>query len=425
MQLPRRNPWPLLTVRGKTFAILGGLLLVAGIAFGQRDVLWFGLFLVILPLAALLVVGRARLRLACERRVSPPEAVVGDRLTGELVVTKSGALPTGLLQFEDSVPRALGRPPRFTVHRFAGKWRREITYPLAGLMRGKYRTGPLTVRATDPFGLVKLDRRFSATSDVMVTPRIVPLPIMRNAVGSGASGEASPQKVGVVGQDDVLVREYRSGDDVRRIHWRSTARRGEMMVRREEQAWDPAATVILDSRAASHAGKGRTGSFEWAVSAAASVALHFVDAGFRVDLFDADGGMVASDRLANATVTRQQVVNAMTEVQLSERSTLARTVDHALMAQRGQLMVAVTGRLTPGDVELLLNAQRNRARCFALVVDVDTFTARSERSTAEEYDDHRTALDLLRGHGWRVVEASQGAEVADAWADLDRMGEFV
>ncbi len=421
----RRNPWPLLTIRGKSFAVLGLLLVLAGILLGQRDVLWFGLFLVLLPLAALLVVARSRLRLSCERRVSPPEAVVGDRLTGELVVSKSGNLPTGLLQFEDAVPRGLGRPPRFTVHRFSGEWRREVTYPLVGLVRGRFHTGPLTVRATDPFQLVKLDRRFTATSEVMVTPRIVPLPIMRNAVGSGASGDASPQKVGVVGQDDVLVREYRSGDDVRRIHWRSTARKGDLMVRREEQAWDPAATVILDSRATAHAGRGRTGSFEWAVSAASSIALHFVDANFRVDLFDADGMMVTADRLAHKTVTRRQVVEAMTDVQMSDRTTLTRTVEHAGLSQRGQLMVAVTGRLAPADVEMLFLAQRNRARCFAVVVDADTFTTRSERSTPEQYDDHQASLALLRDAGWRVVEAPEGADVADVWTDLDRIGEYV
>ena len=421
----RYNPWLLLTLRGKTFTVVGGILLVGGILMGQRDVLWFGLFLFLLPLIAVVVVARSRLRLTCERRISPPEAVVGERLSGELIVTKSGQLPTGLLQFEDDVPRGLGRPPRFTVHRFAGEWRREISYPMAGLMRGRFRTGPLTVRATDPFHLVKLDRRFSATSEVQITPRVVPLPMMRTASGGGSTGDTMPQKAGVIGADDVLVREYHSGDDVRRIHWRTTARRGELFVRREEQAWDPTATVILDSRTSAHAGRGRGSSFEWAVSAAASIALHFVDAGFRVDLFDAGGAMVSGERMAQATVTRQQIVDAMTDVQLSPRAALTRTVEHASITQRGQLMVCILGRMTPGDAEVILGAQRNRARCFAFVLDPDTFTSRSERSTPEQYDDHRAALERLRQASWRVIEVTAGTEVVDAWTDLDRVGEYV
>ncbi len=421
----RRNPWPLLTFRGKTFVVLGGVTSVASMLLGQRDVLWFGLFLLLVPLVALLVVARARLRLSCERRVSPPEVVVGDRMLGELVVTKLGTMPTGLLRFEDDVPRGLGRRPRFTVHRFAGEWRREIAYPLIGAQRGRFATGPLTVRATDPFSLVKLDRRFTATSDVMVTPRVVPLPGMRNASGAGMSGESSPQKVGVVGQDDVLVREYRAGDDVRRIHWRSTARRDELMVRREEQAWDPAASVLLDSRAIAHAGEGRASSFEWAVSAATSIALHFLDSGFRIDLFDSEGAMVSHERAVQASATRQQILDEMTEVELSSRTTLARAAEAAMIAQRGQLMVVVTGRLTTGDAELLLGTQRNRSRCFALVIDVDTYTARSERSTPEQFDDHQDAVRMLRDHRWRVLEVPKGTELLDAWSQLDRMGEFV
>ena len=421
----RRNPWPLLPFRGKAFVVLGGLTTVLSMMFGQRDVLWFGLFLVMVPLVALLVVARSRLRLSCERRITPPEVVVGDRMVGELVVTKFGSLPTGVLRFEDDVPPSLVRRPRFTVHRFSGEWRRELSYPLIGGQRGRFATGPLTVRATDPFSLVKLDRRFSATSDVMVTPRVVPLPGMRNAAGAGMTGESSPQRVGVVGQDDVLVREYRAGDDVRRIHWRSTARRDELMVRREEQAWDPAASVLLDSRAVAHAGEGRASSFEWAVSAATSIAIHFLDSGFRVGLFDANGSMVSHQRAVQASATRQQIVDEMTEATTTNRTTLARAVEAAMLTQRGQLMVAVTGRLSTGDAELLLGTQRNRSRCFALVIDADTFTARSERSTPEQYDDHQAALGMLRDHRWRVIEVTKGTELIDAWSQLDRMGEFV
>ncbi|HEX7397585.1 MAG TPA: DUF58 domain-containing protein, partial [Propionibacteriaceae bacterium] len=101
----RYNPWLLLTLRGKTFVVVGAVLLLGGVLFGQRDVLWFGLFLFLLPLVAILVVARSRLRLTCERRVVPQEAIVGERLVGELIITKSGQLPTGLLHFEDDVPR--------------------------------------------------------------------------------------------------------------------------------------------------------------------------------------------------------------------------------------------------------------------------------------------------------------------------------
>ena len=59
------------------------------------------------------------------------------------------------------------------------------------------------------------------------------------------------------------------------------------------------------------------------------------------------------------------------------------------------------------------------------MIDADTFTARSERSTPEQYDDHQAALGMLRDHRWRVIEVTKGTELIDAWSQLDRMGEFV
>lgn len=419
-----RNLWTLLTTRGRAFLLIGVLVTAGAVVVGNRDLLWLGLFLAVLPLVTLAIVARARLRLACERHVRPSQVVLGEEATGELILSKQGNLPTGLLRFEDALPRELGVRPRFTVHQFAGAWRRQVTYAMRPTARGRYQTGPLLVRATDPFSLVKLDRRFNATTDLLVTPAIVPLPVMRNAAGLGASGDVSPQRIGAVGQDDVLIREYRAGDDVRRIHWRSTAKRNELMVRREEQAWDPAASVLLDSRLERHGGKGATGSFEWAVSAAASIAIHFLDAGFRVDIFDADGTMAAADAAEHPSATRQNIINQLTDVQPTARRTLRRAMEAAALRPRGQLIVAVLGRLTPEDVQHLVGAQRNRARAFGIVLDVDTFTTRSERASRVEVAYHRHAVQLLRDHQWRIVEVSRGMKVDEAWTTLDRMGEF-
>src|SRR3712207_9395429 len=110
----------------------------------------------------------------------------------------------------------------------------------------------------------------------MVTPRVVPLPAIRTIGGGGNTGEARPHRIGVVGQDDVLVREYRQGDDVRRIHWRSTARLGDLMVRREEQSWAPSASIVLDSRAAAHGGRGIDHSMGVPSLAAGFVRLSFL-----------------------------------------------------------------------------------------------------------------------------------------------------
>jgi uncharacterized protein (DUF58 family) len=248
---------------------------------------------------------------------------------------------------------------------------------------------------------------------------------MRHAGGAAITGDSTPQKFGATGHDDVIVREYRQGDDVRRIHWASTARRGELMVRREEQTWDPATTVLLDSRQLAHAGKHHRSSFEWAVSAACSIALHFLDAGFRIELFDADGAMVTSDRRIHVPATRQQIITELTDVTLSDETDLTTALSAVAASQRGHLLVAVTGWLTSEDAQLLLTAQHAKARCLAFVIDPDTFVARHQRSTTAQYDAHREAIGQLREHSWRVIEVSRGDDLAQLWSHMDLMAEVL
>ncbi|WP_141211053.1 DUF58 domain-containing protein [Enemella dayhoffiae] len=421
----RRNPWSLLTPRGKMF-LLGGLAVtIASILLGQNDVLWLGLLLVLLPAISLLFIARTRLRLSCERGFDHGEMPIGDTLEATLRLEKQGNLPAGLLLFEEHVPSALGRRPRFGVNNVAGTWRRDVSYPLVGNQRGRFTVGPLLVRSRDAFNLVKFDRQFTATSEVLVTPRIHPLPPMANVTGGGSTGESRPQRLGVIGSDDVLVREYRQGDDVRRVHWRSTARRGELMVRREEQAWDPSVTLILDSRAGAHGGPGRESSFEYAVSCAASIAMHFVDHGFSVDLHDAQGNMLPRDTDRTFTTTGQHVLHCFTDVQPTRSRDLSEGLQSSLLGQQGQVIVAITGRLTPIDAEALLRTRRNRAQGLAVVIDVDSFVSRNDRAEREDREAHEQAVQMLRNQMWRVAEVKRTTPVSDAWKDLERLGELV
>lgn len=408
------------------------MLLAAGVVttigsmlLGQRDVLWLGLLLILLPAIALLFIARTKLRLTCERGFDHGEMPIGETMEATLALEKRGNLPAGLLLFEEHIPPALGKRPRFGVNNVTGSWRREVSYPLEGRQRGRYQVGPLLVRSRDAFNLVKFDRQFTATSEVLVTPRIHPLGSMGNVTGGGASGESRPQRLGVVGSDDVLIREYRHGDDVRRIHWRSTARRGELMVRREEQAWDPSVTLILDSRAVAHGGPGRESSFEYAVSCAASIALHFLDNGFTVDLYDSGGPMLPRDVDRTYTTTRQHIVHSFTDAQPRPVRTMSEALDSPLIGRQGRLIVAVTGQLTPADAEALLRTRRNRAQGMAVVIDVDTFVARNERATEQQKEDHRVAVQMLRNQMWRVAEVTRVTAIADAWKNLERMGELV
>lgn len=420
----KRNPWNLLTGRGKLFLIVGLAVLIASMLLGQRDVLWLGWLLLLLPIIAVLLIGSTRLQLTCERSSEHDRIEIGDQVEETLVLDKPASrVPTGLLLFEDHLPQALGARPRFTVTKGLGAWQRRVSYPITGHQRGRFNIGPLLVRSTDAFGLVQFDRQFSATSELLVTPKVHKLGMMRNVGGGGASGETRPQRLGAVGQDDVLIREYREGDDVRRVHWRSTARRGELMVRREEQAWDPSMTLVLDNRANRHAGHGPESSFEEAVSIAASLALHFQGDGYDVDVYDNRGPMIPG--IVTRQITADHLLMAYTDVVEVPDQQVSSELKGALNGQNGQLIMAVMGRMTVPDAELLLRSRRNRAQAMLVVLDVDTYTAPAERGSAEVRSEHDAAVELLRSHHWRISEVRRGLHAPDVWKSLERMGERV
>lgn len=257
-----RDTWHALTLRGRTFLLLGGLGTPFALWRGQRDLVWLCVLLLVLPLLALPMVagGARRLHLDVERSVSPVRAGLGDALSARLVVRRQGMTPLAVLRCEDLAAPQLGRRPRFVVHRLGGGWRREITYPLGALVRGHHHVGPLRVHCGDAFGLVDRPVDVGGRTEVLVLPQVHQLATLPGTSGAGASGDTAAHSIGRLGQDDVLVREYLPGDDVRRVHWRSSARWDQLMVRREEQAWEPTVTVLLDNRAHRHHGTGRASS---------------------------------------------------------------------------------------------------------------------------------------------------------------------
>ncbi len=422
-----RNPWTLMTLRGKVSFVSGSAITVLAVLFGQRDVLLLGILLAFVPLCSAAYVDRSRLKLSCERKVTPSRAALGEEMTGSLALNRHGKLPVGVLRFEDRVPPELGIRPRFTLQNLAAEWSREVSYPLRGNQRGRYRTGPLLVRVSDPFGMASLDRQFSATSEVMVTPRIVPLDAMDNAGGSGTTGEARPQRVGLSGQDDILVREYVRGDDVRRVHWRSTARHGELMVRQEEQAWDPSATLLVDSRASAHRGTGADSSFEWAVSMVASATVHMLADGYAITIFGADGPLIDPELGDLGKMTsRREAITQLTDVTLSDSVGLAAAAAANLRVTASQMTVAVLGQLRSDDAGSLVEMQRNQAYAMAWVLDVEDWDQSGPADSAaarQAREDHEQAVGMLAHAGWRVVRVPGDMSVRDAWLRMSRMGE--
>ncbi|MBA9006511.1 MULTISPECIES: DUF58 domain-containing protein [Thermomonospora] len=396
-----------LTTRGRSFVAAGVTAIVCAFVLGERDLLRAGMLVLALPLLSAVVVARTRYRLACARRLDPPRLPVGQEARVELRLENVSWLPSGLLMVEDRVPYALGGRARFVIDQIESHEARELGYRVRADVRGRYRVGPLTVRLTDPFGLVELVRSFSMTDRLTVTPRIVALPAGRLTGGWTGGGDSLARTVASAGEDDVAPREYRHGDDLRRVHWRSTARRGELMVRREEQHWQSSGTLFLDTRRRVHAGDGPASGFEQAVSVAASVGVHLTGAGMGLRLVtDAGAALPASASFHNALLDHLAVARPS-----SARSLTPGLAELGAGRESEGLVVAVLGALDPQEARTLAAVRRGTATYVAILVD--PLGGAETRRTA----------GLLRTAGWRVVTVRSAAELAAAWTAADQAAE--
>src|SRR5690349_11740137 len=278
-----------LTIRGRAFVAAGITAIVCAILLGQPSLSRVGVLVLALPLVSAFFIGRSRYRLSLVRTVTPQLVTAGSPAKVSLALTNEGRTPSGVLLLEDQVPYVLGTRPRFVLEGIGHGWRHSVAYQVRSDVRGRFEIGPMSVRVSDPFGLVELGRTFRTTVPLTVTPRTITLPQIPLGGAWTGSGDNRPRAFATGSAEDVTVREYRRGDDLRRVHWRSSARVGELMVRREEQPWQSRATLFLDNRASAHRGQGIASSLEAAVSAAASIAVHLTRRGFAVRLVTATG----------------------------------------------------------------------------------------------------------------------------------------
>ncbi|GLW57286.1 DUF58 domain-containing protein [Kitasatospora phosalacinea] len=411
-----------LTTRGRSFLAAGLTAAVCAFVFGQAALLQVGVLLAVLPLAAAALLVRTRYRVASGRRLSPHRAAAGQEARVHLRLDNVSRVPTGLLLLEDRVPYVLGPRPRFVLDRVEPRGFREVSYRVRSDLRGRYPLGPLQLRLSDPFGMCELTRAFSAADVLTVVPQVQDLPPVRLPGESTGQGDSNSHTLALAGDDDVIPREYRHGDDLRRVHWKSTARYGELMVRREEQPLQARATVLLDTREAAHRGSGPASSFEWAVSCAASVSVDLVQRGYRTRLLTDTGFSVPDPGASGGASAAESVgtlLDALAVVEHSDGGTLARAEEVLRLGGEG-LLVAVVGELDEEQAERLARLRRRTGGAVALLLDTGTW-AGLRHLLPETGDEQLTArVTRLRESGWTVLPVRAGDSLPALWRAADR-----
>ena len=399
------------TTRGRAFVAAGAAAGVLGLGLGQRTLLSIGGVLIILPVLSVLAASRTRYRISWARSIMPARVPAGHTASVTIQLDNVSRLPTGLLLAEDTVPYSIGSRPRFILDRIEPGGSRRLSYPIQPDHRGKYAIGPLNVRVADAFGLAKVGSVAAPASTLVVTPAVTALPHTSLAGSWLGEGDARASTAAAAGEDDVVPRAYRDGDELRRVHWRSTARYGELMVRREEQRWRNRAVLFLDTRPSGHGGRGPASSFEYAVSAAASIGVHLAREEMDTEFVTDAGPVTAPGSFEDV------LLDTLAVIRPSRNSSLGAGLAH-LPSDTSGLFIVVAGHLSAAEARQLAAARRASGPAMALLLAVATWAA--ERPGAAATGETDEASRILTAAGWRVAAVTADMPLTVAWDMLNR-----
>lgn len=396
-----------LTTRGRCL-LAGGVAAVAcAVILDERDLLRVGLLAVAVPLIAWAATATRRTTLAASHQVQPTQLRPGSTGKVSLTITNSGRSRTRPVEITETATPDLTNGLHCLLPALKRGRSAVATYRLTATRRGRFVLGPPQAQMSDPFGTWEDTRVLPAVTEVLVVPSVVALHGMPSSSGtrSAASGRTSVGTVG--GEPDVGVRPYQRGDDIRTVHWRASARHDDLIVRLNEPVSHGGATVLLDHRSEGHRGEGAGSSMETAITFAASIAIHLLDADHQLKLLTHDGTVLASGH----DVT-DDVLASLAVLEPTEGVGLAPTA----VTEPG-LLIAVVGNLDARTAELMVASRRRSANTVAIVLD------------AASWDDDGApeatpaGPGILASGGWRVVPLRRPDDLADAWRQVCAIGD--
>ncbi|MDQ1555121.1 MAG: hypothetical protein QOI02_123 [Actinomycetota bacterium] len=305
-----------LTLRGWCFLAAAVMIAVFAYSAGLSELLYAACFLAVLPVVALVLARLRRMRLTVVRTFTPRVVSAGSPAVVDIEVTNQSRTASPAGTWADRIPWAPGTAgpgilpslsamvPHYATEGAATR----LSYTLRPPARGVYDIGPLEVESIDPFSLGRGHASLGGVQQLFVIPTVVPFGEGGPMIVAGDGNARLVQRHVSGNDDDLMTREYRSGDALRRVHWRASARHGELMVRQEEQRTYPEARLLIDTvrsgydDALTDAGFTAADSyaFEWAVKMLASLGVHLHRAGFRVQVIETGAGQVSALGDANS-----------------------------------------------------------------------------------------------------------------------------
>jgi uncharacterized protein (DUF58 family) len=329
-------------------------------------------------------------------RIAPESVSVGDVVNVEITVWSEHRVRRPLITIWDNLPPRLvhsDRSPSFPVAP-AFDMGFKTHYSFRPLRRGKYRWGGLQAVGTDALGLVTMDREYKTNiAELTVLP--VPIPVaveLPTASGWGISEAESGQSRGA-GLEPRGVREYQSGDSLRHVHWRSSARAGQLLVKEFEAGSHASVAFMVQRTIGTEVGEGNETSLELMCGHIAYLSEQFVHLGAKVDLPQIElTEHPRGDRL-------MEIYEGLASIQADVHHGLGEDVrEAARKLMPGSSVFVLSAIADPSLPPAISSISGSGIRIVPLVYDAANFGTEKKRVTADSAVS-TAYLDQLRSAG--------------------------
>ena len=364
-----------MTPRGKLVLALGLLTYAVAWLFGSKVLYPAAAGLVLAPLAARFWVHASAGPLRLARRAGRAALFEGDDVWVGLEAKPQAPVPPPSLSLRE-------RLARLGVHETKLRRSREVyrgTYVLERVPRGRYLVEEVVATIEDPFGLARIERELDRTGSLVVYPRLVEIGALFSETGAHAQDGRRMLLRRPSGFDLHSVREYERGESLRKVHWRSTARRGQLMVKDLEDAPRDEIAVVLDADASVVTGA----SFDVQVRAAGSVLRTHAARGRRAVLA-LNAALPSSVRVSSLEGDWTAAMGALAAVEPDgERPVVELLGRESGPAARALEIVVVTARLAPALATKLVQRALTSHGVSLVWIDAPSFAGRPTKADPE------------------------------------------
>lgn len=401
-----RRLWPL-TVRGTGALILAIACFIVANEIAVLELMYFGILLLAVLAGAIASLYLANRTDVVKRSLTPDVATVGREARVKVRIGVRAAVPTPPGMWRDTLPPGLAGTASGVFPALGSGLRGservvDISYDVRGVKRGVHTIGPLSVRLSDPFGLAHRINTFGERTAVTVVPAVVDLPPLTDFAGeAGGTLHTTTNQLGQ-GADNLVARTYVPGDSMRRIHWRATAHRDELMVRQEEQESTPEATVVFDRCALRWAAEsmyapGADPGFEMGVSACVSAVARLVHDGYAVEVIETDGTVLV-ERIDGGDMSEVEAMLVHFATLTARRDDTFSRLRRVFSGVMTGPVVLVVGNLYSTDMEFIASIPHHSTLPMLLAV-----------SPAGD------ALEEAAEIGWHVGHIHPESDLAFVW----------